>query len=68
MAPIPEVVKCPVCRGPSRWDGNPFRPFCSERCKLQDLGAWASERYRVPGEKVTLPEGRPNGDGEDDGE
>jgi endogenous inhibitor of DNA gyrase (YacG/DUF329 family) len=27
---------------------NRFRPFCSERCKLIDLGAWASERYRVP--------------------
>jgi len=28
--------------------GNPFRPFCSERCKLIDLGAWATEQYRVP--------------------
>jgi uncharacterized protein len=29
---------------------NPWRPFCSERCKMIDLGAWASESYRVPGE------------------
>jgi endogenous inhibitor of DNA gyrase (YacG/DUF329 family) len=31
------------------WDpGNPFRPFCSERCKMIDLGAWATESYRIP--------------------
>jgi endogenous inhibitor of DNA gyrase (YacG/DUF329 family) len=34
------------------WEGNPDRPFCSERCRLIDLGAWASERYRIPGEAV----------------
>ena len=47
------VVRCPTCNGDSRFDpGNPWRPFCSERCKSIDLGAWASERYRVaaPGE------------------
>ncbi|GIU82081.1 MAG: hypothetical protein KatS3mg006_1145 [Pyrinomonadaceae bacterium] len=33
--------------------GNEFRPFCSERCKLIDLGAWADEQYRIPGEKVS---------------
>ena len=42
-------VRCPTCRRPAPWDGNPFRPFCSERCKLQDLGNWASERYAIPG-------------------
>ena len=31
---------------------NPFRPFCSERCKMIDLGTWASEGYRVPGERA----------------
>jgi hypothetical protein len=30
------------------WEENPWRPFCSERCKLLDLGKWASEEYRVP--------------------
>jgi len=30
---------------------SPFRPFCSERCKLMDLGAWATEKYRVPDER-----------------
>lgn len=35
-----------------RWAGNPNRPFCSERCRVADLGAWAAERYRVPGEPI----------------
>ena len=45
-------VACPVCRKETEWEGNPFRPFCSERCKLTDLGAWAGEEYRIPGEKI----------------
>ena len=44
------VIPCPRCRRETPWAGNPFRPFCSERCKLLDLGAWAGEEYRVPGE------------------
>jgi endogenous inhibitor of DNA gyrase (YacG/DUF329 family) len=48
--------RCPICRQPIQWEGNPQRPFCSERCQLLDLGAWASERYRVPGEKIDPPE------------
>jgi len=39
---------CPVCRKPTAWEGNASKPFCSERCRIQDLGAWASESYRVP--------------------
>lgn len=39
---------CPICRKPIAWEGNPFKPFCSERCQTQDLGAWSSESYRVP--------------------
>jgi len=46
------VVACPVCRKKTEWEGNPFRPFCSERCKLMDLGAWAGEEYRIAGEKI----------------
>ena len=50
-------VRCPACRRLTPWDGNPFRPFCSERCKLHDLGNWASEHYRIPGHRVDpLPE------------
>lgn len=43
------VVTCPQCGKEVEWsENNPFRPFCSERCKLIDLGQWANERYRVP--------------------
>jgi endogenous inhibitor of DNA gyrase (YacG/DUF329 family) len=49
-------VRCPQCGGESEWGAtNPFRPFCSERCKLIDLGAWASEAYRVPVQETTDP-------------
>lgn len=42
-------VPCPSCSKPSPWSPeNPWRPFCSERCKTVDLGAWASESYRIP--------------------
>lgn len=45
----PRTVPCPHCKGPAEWSpANPYRPFCSERCKQIDLGAWASEAYRVP--------------------
>jgi len=40
-------MKCPNCGTPTIWKDNPNRPFCSERCKLLDLGKWASENYRV---------------------
>jgi endogenous inhibitor of DNA gyrase (YacG/DUF329 family) len=47
-APRPRTVRCPACGGPSLYTPeNRFRPFCSERCKLHDLGAWANERFRV---------------------
>ncbi|MBI3603391.1 MAG: DNA gyrase inhibitor YacG [Nitrospirae bacterium] len=41
--------RCPCCRRDVEWEGNPWRPFCSERCQIIDLGAWADERYRVAG-------------------
>jgi endogenous inhibitor of DNA gyrase (YacG/DUF329 family) len=43
------VVNCPQCGKIVIWDAsNPYRPFCSERCKLIDLGQWAAESYRIP--------------------
>ena len=43
------TVTCPTCQRKVAWSADsPFRPFCSERCRLIDLGAWASETYRVP--------------------
>jgi endogenous inhibitor of DNA gyrase (YacG/DUF329 family) len=52
LASMPLTVKCPTCHLEVSWEGNPHRPFCSERCRLIDLGAWAEGKYRVPGEKV----------------
>lgn len=43
-------MKCPTCGQPVKWEDNPHRPFCSERCKLIDFGRWANEEYSVPGE------------------
>lgn len=46
------MVSCPRCGAQIKWSAeNRFRPFCSERCKLIDLGDWAMERYRVPVEE-----------------
>ena len=46
MSPI---VKCPTCGKRVEWnEASKYRPFCSERCKTIDLGAWASDRYVVP--------------------
>jgi hypothetical protein len=54
---------CPICRKPVDWERIPTRPFCSERCKTRDLGAWSAESYRIPekpeqgdGEGWTEPE------------
>ena len=42
------IVKCPVCGKEVEWkESNRYRPFCSERCKQIDLGAWAEEKYTV---------------------
>lgn len=45
-------ITCPVCKKKTTWEENPWRPFCSERCKLIDLGKWASEEYKVPAEEA----------------
>ncbi len=51
--PTVRTVRCPQCGRPAVYaPENPFRPFCSERCRLIDLGQWADESYRVPAEPV----------------
>ena len=41
-------IKCPRCGKETEMEGNPFRPFCGERCKVVDLGNWISGAYRIP--------------------
>ena len=57
----PRTVACPGCNGDSLYSpANPYRPFCSQRCKNHDLGAWASESFRVGSEAP--PDDQPFGD------
>lgn len=58
-------IICPVCKNITTWEENPFRPFCSERCKLIDLGAWASDEYRIPGKPVDETDQSEEEEGED---
>ncbi|WP_333687732.1 DNA gyrase inhibitor YacG [Methylococcus capsulatus] len=53
MSHIYTVVRCPRCGKPVPWnEAQRFRPFCSERCRLIDLGSWANEDYAIPGEPI----------------
>jgi uncharacterized protein len=54
-------MRCPICKKEATFEGNPYRPFCSERCKLIDLDNWLEGRYRVPdlpGQSQSQREGR----------
>lgn len=53
--------RCKHCGKPAAREGNACWPFCSERCRLIDLGNWALERYRIAGKKI-------EGEGEDESE
>lgn len=41
------TIKCPTCKKNTTWTDNPFRPFCCERCKNQDLSNWADGSYAI---------------------
>jgi uncharacterized protein len=63
-------MRCPNCDKPVELRGNPFRPFCSERCKLLDLGNWVDGNYRVPAhderpsaDETERPQAARDGDG-----
>ena len=60
------TVKCPRCRQETSFEDNPFRPFCSERCKLIDLGKWISGSYRVPEREENREENKETERTEDD--
>lgn len=54
---MPTTVNCPTCSKQVTWnETSPSKPFCSERCKLIDLGEWATEAHAIPGDLVPLPE------------
>lgn len=62
MVKKPVVVSCPQCGKEVVWNSDSrYRPFCSERCKLIDLGQWANEEYRIPeneqqpSEEISIP-------------
>lgn len=41
-------MRCPKCDKAVSIEGNAYRPFCSERCRLLDLNSWLTEQYQVP--------------------
>lgn len=43
-------VKCPTCKTTATWEDNQCRPFCSEKCRLLDLGKWLNEEYTIKSE------------------
>ncbi|MDE2196842.1 MAG: DNA gyrase inhibitor YacG [Gammaproteobacteria bacterium] len=48
----PPVVKCPRCGSPVPWAAvSEWKPFCSERCRLIDLGDWLLEKHAIPGKE-----------------
>ncbi len=60
----PRTVKCPQCGATVPWTAaSTWRPFCSERCRTLDLGAWAAEAYRVP---ATQPDEAKDDAGDDE--
>ena len=60
------IVRCPTCRAEVSWQENPHRPFCSERCRLIDLGAWIEDKYRIPGEELAPDSEKENGKDEEE--
>ena len=57
------VVNCPQCGKEVVWNSESrYRPFCSERCKLIDLGAWANEGYRIAGDEPQTDQPKNEGD------
>jgi len=46
------IVSCPTCKKTVIWNEQAYRPFCSDRCKLIDLGEWAADEKIIPGESI----------------
>ncbi len=52
---MPKQVRCPQCKKLTPYEGNPFRPFCSERCKKIDLGDWATGQHVISTPEDVVP-------------
>lgn len=66
---MPLIVHCPQCGHEVPWgEQSPYRPFCSKRCQLIDLGEWADEEKRIPGNGLAAlhDEEWPDDDGQND--
>ncbi|MGI9344648.1 MAG: DNA gyrase inhibitor YacG [Gammaproteobacteria bacterium] len=48
--PANHQVSCPICRAQTDWSANPNRPFCSRKCKTEDLHNWLTDRYVIAGD------------------
>ncbi len=59
-------VKCPTCKRDLDWESASYRPFCSERCRLVDLGAWLTEQRGIPTDAHPDPDERPPASQADD--
>ena len=54
---MPTSLNCSRCGELTTWEGNEYRPFCSERCKLIDFGVWANEGYKLPTQDAPQADG-----------
>jgi endogenous inhibitor of DNA gyrase (YacG/DUF329 family) len=54
------IASCPRCKKRMDWEGNPFRPFCSERCRMIDLGQWISDDSAPAEDQDTAPSAQTN--------
>jgi len=62
---VTTIIRCPTCDREVEWSASSqWRPFCSERCKLIDLGAWAAEQHAIPGSAAETEEKPKTDDGE----
>jgi endogenous inhibitor of DNA gyrase (YacG/DUF329 family) len=59
---VDQRLRCPTCQRPIQWSEQfPYRPFCSDRCRLIDLGAWLSEKHAIPDDAPEAADERPPG-------
>lgn len=60
------LVECPICKKQIVWENTPTRPFCTPRCRLIDLGEWASGGYSIPTQETPPDRDNENTDSDED--